>query len=399
MKHHHGASPSIVRPTRTRLLLVLLLLTGPASLAAAQNLPASRFRLQEATIADVHTALAAGTLTCRQLVGLYLDRIRAYEDGGPKLNAIITVNPKALEAAAALDAQRQSSGRMGSLHCIPVLLKDNISTADMPTSVGSAILKNSVPREDAPIVTALRNAEALILGKAAMGELTAATYNTVEGQAVNPYNFKRNAGNSSGGSAAAVAANFTVLAVGGDTASSVRWPAVNNGIVGLRPTTGLISRNGIAPRKVNIDTAGPMARTVTDAARLLNVLAGPDPADPLSLEVFSQYPAGGKAGRTVRRLHAAPEEGFAERGAYWSGRGLLRRRPRNRCARPGVCGEDGGARRAHRRCETRSRLLRAVRAEQMMTPHEHPHVPNSERAGRLTWQLAGRTCRRPWRSG
>jgi hypothetical protein len=190
MNHYLGASLSIIGHTSTRLLLVLLLLSVPASLAAAQNPPASGFRLQEATIADIHAAFAAGTLTCRQLVGLYLDRIRAYEDDGPKLNAITTVNPKALEVAATLDAQRQTSGRMESLHCIPVLLKDNINTADMPTTVGSAILKNSVPRDDAPIVTALRNAEALILGKAAMGELAGRSYNTVDGQAVNPYNFK-----------------------------------------------------------------------------------------------------------------------------------------------------------------------------------------------------------------
>jgi amidase len=268
-------------------------LTSPA---AAQNPQASGFRLQEATIADIHAAFAAGTLTCRQLVGLYLDRIRAYEDGGPRLNAITTVNPKALEAAAALDAQRQSSGPMGSLHCIPVLLKDNINTADMPTSAGSAILRNSVPHEDAPIVTALKNAGALILGKAAMGELAASSYNTIDGQQVNPYNFKRGTGGSSSGSAAAVAANLTALAVGTDTLTSVRLPAAFNGIVGLRPTTGLISRNGIAPRKLNVDTAGPMARTVTDAAKLLDVLAAPDPADPLSLEVYSQYPAAGKAG-------------------------------------------------------------------------------------------------------
>jgi amidase len=277
-------------------VLASLPMVSLASLATAQNAPASGFRLQEATIADIHAAFAAGTLTCRQLVGLYLDRIRAYEDDGPRLNAITTVNPKALEAAAALDAQRQRSGRMGSLHCIPVLLKDNINTSDMPTSAGSAILRNSVPHEDAPIVTALKNAGVLILGKAAMGELAAGSYNTVDGQQVNPYNFKRQTGGSSSGSGAAVAANFTALAVGTDTLTSVRAPAAFNAIVGLRPTTGLISRNGIAPRKLNVDTAGPMARTVTDATKLLNVLAAPDPADPLSVEVFSQYPAAGKAG-------------------------------------------------------------------------------------------------------
>jgi amidase len=153
-----------------------------------------------------------------------------------------------------------------------------------------------VPLRDAPIVTSLRNAEALILGKAALGELAAGSYNTVDGQQVNPYNFKRNTGGSSSGSAAAVAANLTTLAVGTDTLTSVRAPAAFNGIVGLRPTTGLISRSGISPRKLTIDTAGPMARTVTDLARLLNVLAGPDPADRMSMDLFAQYPAAGKAG-------------------------------------------------------------------------------------------------------
>jgi amidase len=296
VKRYFSPCPSIVAQTRSRPFLALLLLSGFTSLAAAQNPPASGFRLQEATIADIHAAFSVGTLTCHQLVGLYLDRIGAYEDGGPRLNAITTVNSKATEAAAALDAQRQSSGRMSSLHCIPILLKDNINTADMPTSAGSAILRNSVPHDDAPIVTALKNAGALILGKAAMGELAASSYNTIDGQQVNPYNFKRGTGGSSSGSAAAVAANLTALAVGTDTLTSVRGPAAFNGIVGLRPTTGLISRNGIAPRKLNVDTAGPMARTVTDAAKLLNVLAAPDPADPLSVEVFSKYPAAGKAG-------------------------------------------------------------------------------------------------------
>jgi amidase len=292
-----GRLSSSVRFINTRLLLlVLTLLAGCTSSATAQNPLPNAFDVQEASVADIHAAFAAGTLTCRQLVGLYLDRIRAYDRGGPKLNTIIMINPKTLDAAAALDAQRQNSGRMETLHCIPVLLKDSINTADMPTSVGSAILKNSLPPHDATIVTALRDAGAIILGKASMGELSGGSYNTVNGQAVNPYNFKRGTGGSSTGSAAAVAANFTALAVGGDTLTSVRAPAAWTGIVGLRPTTGLISRNGIAPRKVNIDTAGPMARTVTDMALLLNVLAGPDPADQLSLQVFSQYPASEKAG-------------------------------------------------------------------------------------------------------
>jgi amidase len=271
-----------------------LALLQPSVTAAQSAVP---FRLQEATVADIQAAFKAGTLTCRQLVGLYLERIHAYEDGGPRLNAITTVNPRALEAAATLDRQWRLSGPAGPLHCIPVLLKDNINTADMPTTSGSAILKNSVPRDDATIVKALRSAGALILGKASMGELAAHPYNTIDGPQRNPYHFKRTPGGSSSGSAAAVAADLTALAVGTDTFTSVRSPAAFCGIVGMRPTTGLISRAGIAPRKANIDTPGPMARTVTDAAILLNILARSDPADPLSLHVHSEYPAAAKAGR------------------------------------------------------------------------------------------------------
>ncbi len=259
------------------------------------------FRLDEATIADVAAAFDHGTLTCAQLTSLYLKRIAAYDDGGPRLNAITTINPKVMEEATVLDAERREKGARGPLHCIPILLKDNIDTLDMPTSNGSVILKHSIPRGDAHIVAALRESGALILGKAAMGEFAGGSYNTIDGQTINPYNLNRNTGGSSSGSAAAVAANFAVLAIGTDTSTSVRGPAAFNGIVGLRPTTGLISRGGIAPKNLQFDTAGPMARTVTDMTRLLNAIAGPDPADSFSMQVFAAAPpvlrtaAGGRA--------------------------------------------------------------------------------------------------------
>lgn len=278
------------------LAACLLFLLGNASSREPEAADGAQFRVEEATIADIHRAFGAGTLSCEQLTGAHLDRINAYEDGGPRLNAITTVNPKAVAIATALDTQRQRTGRTGPLHCIPVLLKDNIDTADMPTSNGSVILKNAVPRSDAPIVTALKEAGALILGKAAMGEFAGGSYNTIDGQTLNPYNFKRATGGSSSGSGAAISANLAVLAIGTDTSTSVRGPAAFTGIVGLRPTTGLISRNGIAPKNLHFDTAGPMARTVTDLALMLTVIAGPDRADPLSLEVFSRYPSAGKEG-------------------------------------------------------------------------------------------------------
>jgi amidase len=274
------------------VFLPLLLSFTSTGLLARQGAAASEFRLEEATIADIHGAFDAGALTCRRLVELYLNRIKAYEDAGPRLNSITTINPQALEAADALDAARRAGKGNEPLHCIPILLKDNIDTADMPTSNGSVILKNARPPDDAHIVKALREAGALILGKAAMGEFAGGSYNTIDGQTKNPYDFSRDTGGSSSGSGASVSANFTVLAIGTDTSTSVRGPSSFTGIVGLRPTTGLISRDGIAPKNLNFDTAGPMARTVTDMVRLLNVIAGADSADPRSVEVNKHYPAG-----------------------------------------------------------------------------------------------------------
>ena len=258
------------------------------------------FTLEEATIADVGAAFDAGALSCEALVQRYLDRIAAYDDAGPRLNSIITVNPRAIDAARRLDEERAATGRRGPLHCVPVLLKDNVDTADMPTTNGSVILRDATPPDDAYVTRALRDAGALILGKASLGEFAGGnSYNSVDGQTLNPYNLRRGAGGSSSGSAVAVAANLAVAAVGTDTSTSVRNPAAFSGIVGLRPTTGLVSRDGIAPKNLTFDTAGPMARTVTDAAILLSAMAGPDPADPdgLSAEVFAAHPAGPEAAR------------------------------------------------------------------------------------------------------
>jgi amidase len=280
-----------------KLLLATAAATLSASLAlcvcapvlAATPTPAPHtFKLEEATVADIDAALASGETSSEKLVKLYLERIAAYNTSGTKLNAVLTINPKALEEAKKLDRERAAHGPRGPLHGIPVLLKDNIDTFDMPTSNGSAILKNSVPPSDAYIAKALRDAGAIILGKTAMGEFAGGSYNSVGGQTINPYNLKRHTGGSSSGSGAGVAANFAVLAVGTDTSTSVRGPASYNGIVGLRPTTGLISRLGIAPKNLNFDSAGPMARTVSDVALMLSTIAGRDPADPLNLKVWGE---------------------------------------------------------------------------------------------------------------
>ena len=279
------------------LLWALTLLAGGCSQPPSENTTAS-FSLEEATIADINAAFDAGVVSCAALTQLYLDRIAAYDDAGPRLNSIITVNPRALEVARQLHEERAATGPRGPLHCIPVLLKDNIDTADMPTSNGAVILKDAVPPDDAFITRRLREAGALILGKASLGEFAGGnSYNSVDGRTLNPYNLLRRASGSSSGSAVAVAANLAAVAVGTDTSTSIRGPSSFSGIVGLRPTTGLISRDGIAPKNLLFDTAGPMTRMVTDTAILLNALAGPDPADPggRNAEIYAAHPAGPEA--------------------------------------------------------------------------------------------------------
>jgi amidase len=255
-----------------------------AGLSAAEN----TFRLEETTIVEIHQAVAAGALSSEKLVELYLARIAAYDRAGPRLNSIIYINPNAKAEAAALDKERADRGPRGPLHGIPVLLKDNLDVANMPTTNGSAVMKDAIPPEDGSITRALRAAGAVILGKAAMGEFAGGSYNSVRGQTLNPYNVKRATGGSSSGPGAAISANFGVLAVGTDTSTSVRGPASYTGIVGLRPTTGLISRAGIAPKNLNFDSAGPMARNVTDLALMMNVLAFPDPKDRKNVEVWGE---------------------------------------------------------------------------------------------------------------
>ena len=288
------------RSSRYSVVGVAILIGSSGCAPPVPDPPAVVFTLEEATIADIQAAFDAGALSCEQLVQLYLDRIAAYDDDGPRLNSLITVNPRALDTARALDEERVSSGPRSALHCIPVALKDNIDTDDMPTTNGSVILKDAIPLDDAYITRVLREAGALVLAKASLGEFAGGnSYNSVDGQVVNPYHASRRAGGSSSGSGVAVAANFAVVAVGTDTSTSVRQPASFNGIVGLRPTTGLISRDGIAPKNLNFDTAGPMARTVSDLAILLTAIAGPDPADPDNLNaiVYADHPAGPLAER------------------------------------------------------------------------------------------------------
>jgi amidase len=262
----------------------------PVSPAGAQQGP---FRFQEATIAGIHAAIAAGRLTCTQLTRFYLDRIAAYDQRGPALQAIITVNPKAMEIAAEMDrSYRVSPASAGALHCIPVILKDNFNTFDMPTSGGNVSMKTSTPPADAFTVARIRKAGALILAKANMQEFARGgmSISSLGGQVRNPYDLGRTPGGSSGGTGAAIAANFAVLGTGSDTGQSIRSPASANNLVGIRPTRGLVSRAGVIPNSLTQDEVGPIARTVTDAALLLDVMAGYDPADPITAFGIGRIP-------------------------------------------------------------------------------------------------------------
>ena len=237
-----------------------------------------------ATIAEIQDLFASGKLTSVQLVQHCLDRIKAYDDKGPALNAMITINPKALEIARALDMERKEKGSRGPLHGIPVILKDNYDTGDLPTTGGSAILKNSQPVDDAFVVNRLREAGVVILGKSNLSEFALSYgwlgYGSAVGQTRNPHNPLRDPSGSSSGSAVAVAAGYATLGTGTCTAGSIQGPSAVCGVVGIKPTMGLLSRDGIIPTSLTFDVPGTITRTMTDAAIMLDVMAGVDPADP-----------------------------------------------------------------------------------------------------------------------
>jgi len=241
------------------------------------------FQLEEVTINDVHAAYLSGATTAARLVQAHLDRIQAYDQAGPKLNVVISLNPRALEEAAALDEHLRVTGKLiGPLHGIPVLLKDNINTKDMPTTGGALTLAGYMPATDAAITQKLRSAGAIILAKVNLHEFAiwGETVSSMRGQTLNPYDLTRTPGGSSGGTGAGVTANFAIAGIGTDSVNSIRSPASANSIVGIRPTLGLVSRAGVIPYSPTQDAAGPLARTVTDAAKMLNVLVGYDPNDP-----------------------------------------------------------------------------------------------------------------------
>lgn len=281
--------PRLVRP----LLLSAALAFGAVATADSLN-------IETATIADINAAFAGGKLTSQWLVGAYLERIAAYDKQGPTVNAVIHLNPHALAEAEKLDAERAAGRVRGPLHGIPIVLKDNFDTFDMPTTAGSQLLEGHIPPDDAFTVKKLREAGAVILAKVNMSEWAGSGgsvsgamdpevlrlgavpngSSSAGGQTRNPHDLLRGPSGSSGGTGAAIAAAFAQFGLGSDTGGSVRGPSSANGIAGLKPTHGLMSRDGIVPLGLSFDTGGPMARSVYDVAVALGVMTGVDPADP-----------------------------------------------------------------------------------------------------------------------
>ena len=263
--------------------------------------------LDEASVQTIHRALDAKQATCVQVVQHYLDRINAYDDRGPALGAIIAINTRAVETAAQMDRLDRAARANRPLHCIPVILKDNFHTADMPTTGGSVTFKNLRTPDDGFVVKKLREAGAIIIAKANLHELarSGTTVSSLGGQTRNPYDLTRTPGGSSGGTGAAIAANFGVLGTGSDTGQSVRSPSSANAIVGLRPTRGLVSRAGVMPFSTTQDEAGPMARSVADVARMLDVMAGYDADDPITAFGHGRQPASYTAALDAGALNSA----------------------------------------------------------------------------------------------
>ena len=243
--------------------------------------------LIEASIGELQSKLNAGQITSVDLVDFYLARIEAYDKNGPALNSIAYINPLAREEAQALDQERQQNGSRGPLHGIPILVKDNYETIGMPTGAGSKSLAGFAPDRDAELVARLRAAGAIILGKTTMHEFAYGieTWGSAFGKTRNPYDPERNPGGSSGGTGAAVAANFAVAGLGSDTCGSIRIPASHNSLVGLRGTQGSSSRCGIIPLSSTQDIGGPLARSIADLALILDITVGHDPEDPQTTPV------------------------------------------------------------------------------------------------------------------
>lgn len=264
------------------------------------------FDVTETTVRDVHRAMRAGDLTCEALVERYLERIETYDRDGPALNGVVSVNPRAEDRARELDEAFRADGLTGPLHGVPVLVKDQAQTADVPTTFGSEAFEGYVPETDATIVTRLRDAGAVILAKTNLPDWAAGFvgYSSVAGQTKNPYALDRDPGGSSAGTGAGVAANLGLVGIGEDTGGSIRVPSSCCNLYGLRVTTGLVSRSGLSPLVARQDTAGPMTRTVEDLARVLDAIVGVDADDPWTGACATDAAAGGD---DAYRSHVDPD--------------------------------------------------------------------------------------------
>ncbi len=260
---------------------------------AAQN-TAPPFEVEEATISQVQDAIKSGRLTCRALVAQYLKRIEAYDQNGPAINSIILVNPDAEKQADELDRRFAQSGPAGPLHCVPMIVKDNFETQGLQTTAGSLAMSGYIPNQDAFLVGRVKDAGAIVLAKSNMAEWAFSPFETVNsilpGYTKNPYALDRVTAGSSGGTAAAIAASFGLVGFGSDTGNSIRGPSSHQALVGIRSTMGLTSRAGVVPLSLLADIAGPMARTVEDAARVFQIIVGADPNDPVTAAASSHLP-------------------------------------------------------------------------------------------------------------
>ncbi|MCC9167286.1 amidase family protein [Pontibacter harenae] len=273
-------------------LCCLLLLSNCSNKTTKSDTATKVFKVEEATIAEIHAAFEQGSCSCEQLVSSYLQRIEKY-DQPTKLNAIVLTNPEALQIARELDEEYKRTKKLRKLHCVPLIVKDNYNTKGLQTTAGSLALKGFEPSEDAYQVHVLKEAGALILAKSNMAEWAFSpmvTISSIAGETLNPYNLEHVPAGSSGGTAAAVAANMGTVGLGTDTGNSIRGPSSHNALVGFRSTLGLTSRHGIAPLYLRNDVGGPIARTVEDATRILEVIAGYDPADPLTIHSQGKVP-------------------------------------------------------------------------------------------------------------
>ena len=277
---------------RPRYVLAALLATFASNLSAQTAAHKTTFKLVETTIAETHTALRSGQVTCRQLVDAYLERIAVY-DQPTRLNTVVTLNPTARADADTLDREFAHTHTLRPLQCIVMVVKDNYDTRGLQTTAGSLALKGFIPTEDAFMVQRIRAAGAIILFKSNMAEWAfspVVTESSIAGITRNPYDLSRVPAGSSGGTAASVAANLAEAGLGSDTGDSIRGPASHNDLVGIRPTIGLTSRDGIIPLNSLADVGGPLTRTVADAARILSVVAGYDPADAVTAESKGKVP-------------------------------------------------------------------------------------------------------------